>query len=61
MTEHETVVWHHQIKDKNMGKPWEMVRDRETWHAAVHWVAKSQNLCLVSTSGFLYSLHIGAS
>ena len=29
-------------RDKNLGKPWEMVRDRETWHAAVHWVAKSQ-------------------
>ena len=25
-----------------MGKLWEMVRDREVWHAAVHEVAKSQ-------------------
>ena len=22
--------------DMNLGKLWEMVRDRETWHAAVH-------------------------
>ena len=28
----------------NLGKLQEMVRDRETWHAAVHGVAKSQTL-----------------
>ena len=27
--------------DMNVGKLWEMVRDREAWHAAVHGVAKS--------------------
>ena len=27
--------------DMNLGKLWEMVRDREAWHAAVHGVMKS--------------------
>ena len=28
--------------DMNLGKLWEMVRDKEAWHAAVHRVTKSQ-------------------
>ena len=28
--------------DMNLGKLWEMVRDRETWRLAVHGVANSQ-------------------
>ena len=28
--------------DMNLGKLWEMVREREAWHAAVHGVTKSQ-------------------
>ena len=37
--------WLHGITkaiDMNLGKPQEMVRDREAWRAAVHGVAKSQ-------------------
>ena len=28
--------------DMNLGKLQKMVRDREAWHAAIHWVTKSQ-------------------
>ena len=28
--------------DMSLSKLWEIVEDRETWHAAVHVVAKSQ-------------------
>ena len=30
--------------DMNLGKLWEIVRDRKAWHTAVHRVAKSWTL-----------------
>ena len=41
MTEDDMVGWSHQL-DVNLSKLWELVMDREVWHAAVHGVAKSQ-------------------
>ena len=40
MTEDEMVGWHHWLNGHEFEQAWEMVKDREAWHAAVHGVAE---------------------
>ena len=36
------VGWHHRLNRHDLSKVQEIVKDRETWRAAVHGVPKSQ-------------------
>ena len=40
MTEDEMAGWHHGL-DGCESELWELVMDKEAWHAAVHGLAKS--------------------
>ena len=38
-TEDEMVGWHHQLNGPEFEQFWEIVKDREAWHAVVHGVS----------------------
>ena len=41
-TEDEMAGWHHRLDGHDLSKLWELVMDREAWHAGIHWVTNSQ-------------------
>ena len=36
------VGWHHQLNGHEFEQFWQIVKDREAWHAAVHGVTESR-------------------
>ena len=43
-TENEVVGWHHWLNGHEFEQPWEMVKAREAWRAAVHGVETRHDL-----------------
>ena len=40
--------------DMSLGKPWELVMDREAWRAAIHGVTKNRTGLMTELNGIQY-------
>ena len=43
MAEDEMVGYHHNSMDLSLNNPWELVIDREAWHATSPWGCKDSD------------------
>ena len=55
-TEDEMAGWHHWLSGHELGELWELVMDREAWHAAVLGVTKNQTRLNNWTEGLRFSI-----
>ena len=51
------VGWHRRFNGSEFEQVWKLVMDRETWHAAVHGVAKSRTRLSDFTFTFTFHFH----
>ena len=59
VTEDEIAGWHCWLSGHGVSKLWEMVKDRETWRAACHGVAKNRTWLSGWTTMFQDMTHSG--
>ena len=58
MIEDEIVGWHHRLNGQSLSRLWDLLMDREAWHAAVHGVTKSRTRLRDWTEVFVLCIEV---